>query len=267
VKSLKKGDKGEKVKQLQKFLQIVPDGDFGNLTTIAVRKWQELNNLTIDGIVGPKTWASMGIDTKLKPKYSRKQIEKAVRSLGHTYWTTDDDFDLNIIGVRNSTTAGRVTNHYDDYITVSYKEKGKWQYHCWEATTDPGVYWINHPLNKYGCAILTPGQYKKVYKIDKHNGKYNALCQRNGVVSVYRDNNKDDIYDYKVDTIQKGYYGINIHRSSAYKSSTYINKYSAGCQVFKDPDDFDDFMEICYSSESVWGGKFTYTLIESKDIV
>ena len=28
---------------------------------------------------------------------------------------------------------------------------------------------------------------KDVYKIDKHQGKYKALCQRNGKVKVYRD--------------------------------------------------------------------------------
>ena len=34
-----------------------------------------------------------------------------------------------------------------------------------------------------------------------------------------------------------------------------------------DPDDFDDFMEICHKSADLYGNKFTYTLIESKDIV
>ena len=101
---------------------------------------------------------------------------------------------------------------------------------------------------------------------DKHGGRYEAVCQRNGKVKVYRDGNKDDLYDFDSDTITEGSYGINIHRSSAYKTGTYINKYSAGCQVFADPDDFDDFMEICHKSKDVWGNAFTYTLIESKDI-
>jgi hypothetical protein len=46
----------------------------------------------------------------------------------------------------------------------------------------------------------------------------------------------------------------------------YINKYSAGCQVFADPDDFDEFMAILYKAREEWGNKFTYTLLESKDI-
>ena len=32
-------------------------------------------------------------------------------------------------------------------------------------------------------------------------------------------------------------------------------------------DDFDDFMEICRKAREIWGNSFTYTLLESKDIV
>ena len=36
-----------------------PDGDFGFGTLTAVKKWQKLNGLTADGIVGPATQAKM----------------------------------------------------------------------------------------------------------------------------------------------------------------------------------------------------------------
>ena len=91
--------------------------------------------------------------------------------------------------------------------------------------------------------------------------KYHDIQLEEVVEEVYRG------YKYDRDSIQDGYFGINIHRSSAYKPSTYINKYSAGCQVFQDPDDFDEFMEICKKAAEVWGNKFTYTLLESKDII
>ena len=261
---LKKGDNGEHVKLLQQILGLKVDGDFGPVTERAVKNYQKENNLTIDGIVGNNTWSSL-----LKEKetcYTRDQIEETVLSKGYK-WFDGGNYDVNIVGVRNSSTEGRVTNHYDDCITISYKINNKWKFHCWKATTDPGLYWINHPMSKKGCAILVPDQYRGVYKIDGHGKtRYKALCQRAGRVRVYRDGNKDDSYDYDVDSITEGYYGINIHRSSAYKISNYINKYSAGCQVFQDPDDFDDFMDICYKAKEEWGNKFTYTLIESKDI-
>jgi hypothetical protein len=260
---LKLGSKGKYVEELQVILGITADGDFGPKTEKAVKDYQRDNDLKPDGIVGPKTWTEMN---KVKHKYSLQQIYDAMHKKEYK-WFNSGDYDVNIIGVRNSSTKGRVTNHYDDHITIAYKLGADWHFHCWPATTDPGLYWIDNPMNsRGGCAILVPGQYSGIYKIDKHNGKYTALCQRNGKVRVYRDGDKNDQYDYDEDSIDQGYFGINIHRSSAYKPTTYINKYSAGCQVFQDPDDFEDFMELCHKAADQWGNKFTYTLIESKDI-
>jgi hypothetical protein len=60
---LRKGDKGSAVKDLQEFLEITADGDFGPGTEAAVKKWQAENGLVADGIVGPKTWDAMGLAT------------------------------------------------------------------------------------------------------------------------------------------------------------------------------------------------------------
>jgi len=38
------------------------DGVFGDQTERAVKEWQNTNGLTVDGIVGPATWASPGLD-------------------------------------------------------------------------------------------------------------------------------------------------------------------------------------------------------------
>ena len=60
---LKKGTRGEEVKQLQEYLEIGADGVFGPGTEAAVKKWQKENSLVADGIVGPKTWEAMGLAT------------------------------------------------------------------------------------------------------------------------------------------------------------------------------------------------------------
>lgn len=57
---LKKGDNGQAVKDLQTKLNIlgynlVVDGDFGSLTTIAIMDFQKNSNLTADGLCGPMT--------------------------------------------------------------------------------------------------------------------------------------------------------------------------------------------------------------------
>jgi peptidoglycan hydrolase-like protein with peptidoglycan-binding domain len=60
---LKKGSKGEEVKELQKALGVGADGIFGAGTEAVVKKFQEDNGLDADGMVGNKTWEAIGIDT------------------------------------------------------------------------------------------------------------------------------------------------------------------------------------------------------------
>ena len=49
------GSKGENVKFLQRMLGIKVDGDFGEQTAAAVKKFQEKNGYKVDGIVGAET--------------------------------------------------------------------------------------------------------------------------------------------------------------------------------------------------------------------
>ena len=56
---IKKGSKGEAVKNLQKSLGVAADGVFGANTEVAVKKFQSKAGLTPDGIVGAKTWAAL----------------------------------------------------------------------------------------------------------------------------------------------------------------------------------------------------------------
>ena len=60
-------------------------------------------------------------------KFTREQIEAAVKSKNYAYFTKGE-YNVNIIGVRNSDTCNRVTNHYDDLITISYMKGNKWKY-------------------------------------------------------------------------------------------------------------------------------------------
>lgn len=198
--------------------------------------------------------------------YIREQVEKTVKAKGYKWFSDSRNkgYDVNIVGIRNSKTENQVTNNFDDFLTISYKFEGDWKFNCWNVTTDPGQYWMKHPMNSGGCAILVPGQYRSAYKVGNHFD-YEALRQQKPV-KVYRDNDKDDIYDTDIDTITEGLYGINIHRSNPYTESYYVDKWSAGCQVFKKINDFNTFMFICNKARKIWGNSFTYTLIESQDI-
>ncbi len=198
--------------------------------------------------------------------YTRNQIKEAVISNGYK-WFESGNYNLNIVGVRNSETHGKVTNKFDDCITVSYNIDGEEKFHCFSATTDPGSHWEKNLLNKDGVAILVPNQYRSSHEIRKHQGKYEALCQKKPV-KVYRDNNKDGKYDMLEENIHEGIFGINIHKAgSRINGSTQIDKWSAGCQVFSKESDFNQLMELAYKAKNLYGNSFTYTLIESKDLV
>lgn len=199
--------------------------------------------------------------------YTREQIEATIKSKGYR-WFDVGDYNLNIVGVRNSNTHGVVTNKFDDKITVSYNEGGVVKYFEFTATTDPGSHWERNLLNEDGVAILVPGQYRGSHTIGLHQGKYEALKQKKAV-KVYRDKNKDGKYDTTPQNIQEGIFGINIHRATAREGgeSTQVDKWSAGCQVIANNDSFEKFMTIVKESAKLYGNAFTYTLIESKDIV
>ena len=175
------------------------------------------------------------------------------------------DLNLNIIGVRSDV---KEANSFDDWLFVIFKNRGVWQIKCFDITTDAGTYWLKNPSHK-GTALLVPNCYRSVYKIDKHRGKYDALCQRGGKVAVYRDNNKNLILDNNDSSIEWGWFGINIHKS--HKSGTLtdgksVGRFSAGCQVFKSANEYKVFMNLVQASiKEGFANKFTYTLLTYKD--
>lgn len=59
TQTLKKGSKGDEVKELQKIVGVTADGNFGLKTAAAVKEWQAANGLTADGIVGAKSRAKL----------------------------------------------------------------------------------------------------------------------------------------------------------------------------------------------------------------
>ena len=199
--------------------------------------------------------------------YTREQIEKAVKDKGYKWFEdpSNKTYDVNIVGVRNNapSIADKVTNVFDDCLTISYKdEAGNWQFFCWAGTCDPGKKGVMEFHNNKGVARLVPGQYRGVWKIDKHQGKYEALCQRNGNVTVFRDANKNLLFEESIrDT---GMFGINIHKAG--QDSAWVENWSEGCQVFKRVKDFDVFMSICKKAAKMHGNRFSYTLLESTEI-
>lgn len=205
------------------------------------------------------------MEAKLKQLIENTDFEKLFQKMGYAFFV-NGDYNVNIIGVRNLLGDNIQRDTFNDALVLIYKENGKWVKKIWDATTDPSLKLLKAPSNVNGTAILVPDQYRSTYKVDLHSGKYTAVCQRLKPVKVYRDKNKDNKLDMNPATIQSGMFGINIHRASASYVSETIGGYSAGCQVFKNYKDFDEFMSIVNKSKERFGNSFTYTLITTKDL-
>ena len=175
--------------------------------------------------------------------YSYIELENKFKELGHQ-WPK-----FHLVGVRS---AANEKNKFDDNI---YLINGPimFRYTC---TTNPGTHWLKNLMNPKGTAVLKPGQYVDSWKLGLHQGKYRALVQAKPI-TVYRDNNKNDLAEEngKEDT---GMFGINIHRANPSAISSIIDKWSAGCQVLNNPDEFHRLLSACETSGR---SAFTYTLL------
>jgi len=188
-----------------------------------------------------------------------KALERIYKKKGFIFFKKGA-YNLNIFGVRINRT---ISNSFDDTLVIVYKdETGLWIIDRFKGTTDPGLYYSQTPLNVNGCAILAPGQYRGMWKIGTHKG-YPAFVQKSPC-TVYRDNNKNGILDYK--NPHTGVFGINGHRAMANNVIARVGKFSAGCQVWASPWKFRCAINIARKAAKTHSNSFTYTLFEEGDL-
>lgn len=174
------------------------------------------------------------------------------------------DLNLNIVAVRS---GSPVLDEFRCKLFVFWPvPENAWAVKRYCITTLPGRYYLRERLlNEKGCAILAPGQYPGAWQLGWHRDRYEALVQWKAV-QVYRDGNRDAVFDYLPSTLDTGVYGINIHRAGPSGTVPRVGRYSAGCQVFQSADDFSEFITLCRQSRQFWGDLFTYTLLEEGDL-
>ena len=131
---LKRGSKGNKVKELQTKLNkvgnnLVVDGSFGSATEKAVKEFQKKYNLTVDGIAGPNTIkkldeviASKAVATATLKKGSKgENIKTLQRNLNEVM-----DTDINVdgsFGTITETTVKAFQKKYGLAVDVIYGPK------------------------------------------------------------------------------------------------------------------------------------------------
>ena len=157
---------------------------------------------------------------------------------------------FHFVGIRST---ANLPNQFDDLFGVVMGDKVEW----FTCTTNPGTHWLKNLLNPKGAALLKANQYVDTWSIGMHQGKYKAFCQVKPV-EVFRDKDLDDKAE-ETATIDKGLFGINIHRANEKFTSKLIDKWSAGCQVLNNP---ADFAKVLFAAESTKQKFFTYTLLK-----
>lgn len=187
------------------------------------------------------------------------------------YLLVETPYYPNLFGVRKETNE---PNKFDDFIGAIWKDKtGNWLSCCYEGTTDAGTYWLEHPMNVDGTAIIIPGQYIEVYKLGQHTGY--AAYEEIGNFNYVRDNNKDKILDWVYRKVGFKIYNqngkTNLHHAGELVNnpSTFVEKWSAGCQVVRRILEFGSILELGQNWVKLFKNenKFNYTLFEEKDII
>ena len=176
--------------------------------------------------------------------YTIRDLQAKFKELGYKW------FNFHLVGIRSK-----------DYVTNTFCDSfilyNGGQVFRFAGTTRPGSYYLLHLLNPKGTSILKPGQYVDAWALGKHKNEYEAWVQVKPI-TVYRDSNLNDKADQFIreDT---GLFGIDIHRSSEFHMSKLVDKWSAGCQVFADPEKFAIFVKLSEGSKQTF---FTYTLLD-----
>ncbi len=190
-----------------------------------------------------------------------QQTKALLRKNGYKLFTKA--YELNIVAYRSRFIR---SNQFDDEIHVFYKnKKGKWIYHIFKGTTDPGQYWLAHPQNPQGTAFLKKGQYVNGYAMGFHKGRYEALVQTKPV-TVIRNYNREGLFNWITSgTEDTGNFGINIHRAFAQGNAKVIDHFSAGCLVFANAEDYSLFIQLLRKHRNIHGNRFTLTLMDFRD--
>jgi hypothetical protein len=172
----------------------------------------------------------------------------------------DSEMDFskyNIVAIRNFLAVKKsYPNRFTDLLVLMSPEKEK-KVSYFPATTVPGETFLlqktrnwyiangnANSINPKGLAIVQPGVYN--YKIGKHRGSYEALVQ-NGPVIVNRyspvaNETQAKFTTYSPGNLEKGEFGINIHRGRSSGNTPSVDTHSAGCFVVQDSNDFSTLL-------------------------
>ena len=194
---------------------------------------------------------------------SNKKVEDLIRFLkSKSYKVFEESEVLNIVALRKKDT--KPNNLFDDELNVFFKNsKGNWDLMEYSITTLPGYKPGTETLPE-NVAILRLGQYVDQLKTGYHKEDEKHKCLKFDKCAIHRNDNINT-YNYESAT-EIGNFSINIHRSNDLSTSEYVFNYSEGSQVFKNVNQYNQFIKLCENQENNANKLlFTYTLCSKKE--
>ena len=137
----------------------------------------------------------------------------------------------------------------------------------YQITTVPSLsYYGKNPLNPKGTGIKMPGDTLYFLKEQKlGHGTYKMMVEGEKIKVGRYPVGVTKFETYKPADVTTEDCGMEIHRSSTKGVGICVGPWSAGCQVFSDYSEFQEFISKA-EKEQMNNGKFIYALIQLDDI-
>ena len=223
-------------------------------------------------------------EVKLEPT-TNEDIKKILDTMNNKgYKVLTRPYEINIVGIRRQYEGMIYSNTYMDTLYAIYKDdNGEWIKFSYPISTIPGKNITNPdtkkpvPLKEWKknnetktlvprrpyIGTLMEAQYLNVFYIGEHIGA--PAMKTKGKQKAYRDTNLgDNTITYS--TKDEGNFGMLIHKGYVKGSSSAVNNWSEGCQVFRDEAHLNHFFGLANKHKDKYGNSFNYTLMLAKDV-
>ncbi len=248
------------------------DGDFGPVSILVLREFAKQVGITFDETFDAQLAEAL-IDasegTFLPLIVGNDFASRIVKYMQlRNFWFSKLPGFLNIVYVEGVNQNGSLNNDefnkFNDRRIVFTIEDGvpTIQFNVL-ATTEPGRFFTENPLNPAGAARIAFGQYK-AWRVGTHkrgtSTAHEALVQVNDV-AVHRDLNKDGKRTGDKIFVSSGF-GVNQHSGHNVDPNN-IGKASAGCLVSQSNDDHKEFMRFVKTDPRFKKASRGYTYLSS----
>ncbi len=218
------------------------DGKFGRFSTQALNYFQSLMKISEAGIGSQTSKALLEVKEAIPLKLGNDLASRIIKYLrDKRYFVALGEKRYNIVYVEGASADGTpnadTQNEWNDRRMVIEIASGTPKIvGNWVATTEPGTFFIKHPMNPNGAARIAFGQYQ-AWQVGTHKD-HEALVQV-VPITVYRDRNKDGFRTG--DSTNNGLFGINQHWGY---DMAKVDRASAGCLVGQSKQRHREFMAL-----------------------